>query len=227
MDRYREQGRQRADRSQSILTDLREGASFALHEPAVRWSLILVAAASMFGISTFTTLAPIYSSREMGLGADGYGAFVGASGAGALTAAILVTAFAHGDRRPWLIAGAFALALLIAGLGLAQDLVIAFAIAFGLGAAQITLAQNALVSVQSTTPDMLRGRVMGIWVMTFQGSALVGAILAGWLGELFGVRAAMIVAGLALAGVGIIAAVSLRRVTWRLRPAERASTSGA
>ena len=30
MDRYREQGRQRVDRSHSVLTDLRAGAAFAL-----------------------------------------------------------------------------------------------------------------------------------------------------------------------------------------------------
>ena len=43
---------------------------------------------------TFSTLAPIYATEELGFGADGYGAFLGASGAGALTAALVVTAVA-------------------------------------------------------------------------------------------------------------------------------------
>ena len=115
------------------------------------------------------------------------------------------------------------MATLVAGLAAAQFIAAAFVTAFLLGAAQITLAQNALVSVQSATTDMLRGRVMGIWVMTFQGSSLFGALLSGWLAELIGVRGAMFAGALALALVGLIAAVALRRVTWRLVPAELAN----
>ncbi len=222
MDRYREKGRQRADSSHSILSDLRGGLSFVARSPVVRLSLVSVWAAAMFGMATFTTLAPIYAQQEMGLGADGYGAFLGASGAGALAAALLVTAFAHGDRRPWMVAGLLAMAALVAGVALAQSTTLVFAFAFLLGAAQITLAQNALVSVHSATPDELRGRVMGVWVMTFQGSSLFGAILAGWFADLLGVRAAMLAGAIALAFVGLIAAVAIRRADWRLTPATAA-----
>lgn len=218
MDRYRWAGRQRADTSKSIAADLREGAAFALHEPTVRWSLILIATAATFGISAFVTLAPLFTPGELGLGADGYGAFVGASGAGAVVAALLVTAFARGDRRIWLISGALSMAALIGSLALVDLVVVAFALAFLIGASQIILAQNALISVQTATPDALRGRVMGIWVMTFQGASLFGAILAGGLAELAGVRGALFLSAAALAVIGMLAAVALRNVTWRLVP---------
>ena len=224
MDRYREPGRQRADSSHSVLSDLRAGASFVLHEPVVWLSLVLIWAAAMLGMSTFTTLAPIYVQDEMGLGADGFGAFLGASGAGALTAALLVTTFAHGDRRAWLGASVMAMAVLVAGIGLARSTEVVFVLAFLLGAAQISLAQNALVSVHSATPDVLRGRVMGIWVMTFQGSSLFGAVLSGWLADLFGVRSSMLIAALALALVGSVAILAIRRADWRLTPAAVPST---
>jgi len=219
MDRYREPGRQRADSSHSILSDLRAGASFVLHAPVVRLSLVLIWAAAMLGMSTFTTLAPIYVQDEMGLGADGFGAFLGASGAGALTAALLVTTFAHGDRRVWLGASIMAMAVLVAGIGLARSTEVVFVLAFLLGAAQISLAQNALVSVHSATPDVLRGRVMGIWVMTFQGSSLFGAVLSGWLADLFGVRSSMLIAALVLGVVGSVAFFAIRRADWRPTPA--------
>ncbi len=137
MDRYREHGRQRVDRSHSILADLRGGAAFALGEPVVLWCLLLILAAGMFGMSTFSTLAPIYARDELGVGAEGYGAFLGAAGAGALTAALLVTTFAHGDRRPWLIVGALAMAGLVGGIALAGSAAVVFVLAFLLGAAQI------------------------------------------------------------------------------------------
>lgn len=223
MDRYREQGRQRADRSHSILSDLRAGLDFVIHEPVVRLSMVLIWAAAMLGIATFTTLAPLYVQTELGLGADGFGAFLGASGAGALTAALLVTTFAHGDRRAWLAVGVMSMAVLVAGVGLARSTEVVFVLAFLLGASQIVLAQNALVSVHSATPDALRGRVMGVWVMTFQGSSLFGSILSGWLADVFGVRAAMLMGALALAIIGFFAIVAIRRAEWRLTPAGAAS----
>lgn len=223
MDRYREPGRQRADTSHSVRADLREGVAFVLGEPSVRWSAILLGAAVMFGISAFMTLAPLFATGELSLAADGYGAFIGMTGAGGLTAALLVTIFAHGDRRPWLITGVLAMSALVAGIAITQLTVLVFGLAFLLGASQITLAQNALVSVQTATPDMLRGRVMGIWVMTFQGSSLVGAFLSGGLADLLGVRGALLVSAVALAVVGSIAAFALRRVEWRLKPAALAS----
>jgi MFS family permease len=218
MSRYREQGRQRADTSHSILSDLKGGVAFAVREPVVRLSLILIFAAATFGMATFMTLAPLYATQELGLGADGFGMFLGASGAGALTAALLVTAFAHGDRRPWLIAGIASMAVLVAGVAMAQSKEVVFVLAFLLGAAQITLAQNALVSVHNATPDRLRGRVMGIWVMTFQGSSLFGSIVSGLLAGAFGVRAAMLLGAIALAIVGAMAVAAIRRSEWHLSP---------
>jgi predicted MFS family arabinose efflux permease len=219
MDRYREHGRQRVDRSHSILADLRGGAAFALGEPVVLWCLLLILAAGMFGMSTFSTLAPIYARDELGVGAEGYGAFLGAAGAGALTAALLVTTFAHGDRRPWLIVGALAMAGLVGGIALSGSAAVVFVLAFLLGAAQIALAQNALVSVHSATPDALRGRVMGLWVTVFQGSGLFGSLLSGGLADALGVRPAMLVSATALAAVGLLAFVGIRRASWRLAPA--------
>jgi MFS family permease len=186
-------------------------------------SLVLIWAAAMLGMSTFTTLAPIYVQSELGLGADGFGAFLGASGAGALTAALLVTTFAHGDRRAWLSVSVVAMAVLVAGVGLTRSTEVVFVLAFLLGAAQISLAQNALVSVHSATPDVLRGRVMGIWVMTFQGSSLFGSVLSGWLADVFGVRSSMLIAGFVLAVVGAVAIVAIRRADWRLTPAPASS----
>jgi len=208
----------------SIMFDLRAGATFVVHSPVVSLCLLSIWGAAMFGMATFTTLAPIYAQDELGLGADGYGAFLGASGAGALTAALLVTAFAHGDRRPWLVVGMMSMAALVAGVALAQSTTLVFIFAFLLGAAQIVLAQNALVSVHAATPDDLRGRVMGIWVMTFQASSLFGAIMAGWLADALGVRAAMLAGAFALALIGVIVSVAIRRADWQLSPVKAAGT---
>jgi MFS family permease len=224
MDRYRRPGRRRMDHEGSVLGDLREGLGFVRSNPVVRLSLVSIFTAATFGIAAFTTLAPLYATEELSLGADGYGAFLGAAGAGAFTAALVVTTFARGDRRNWLIGSTFAIAVLVAGVALAQSSTVVYAMAFGLGAAQISLGQNALVSVHGATPDDLRGRVIGIWVMAFQGASLFGAFLAGTVAELVGVRMAMLAGGLVLFVIGLAAAAVIRRADWRMIPVRPAQT---
>jgi predicted MFS family arabinose efflux permease len=214
MNRYRDPGRRRDPAGASIIADLREGARFALAEPTIRWSLFLVAAAGVLGIQAFQTLAPLFGARELQLEPGAYGLFIGLWGLGAVVAAVVVTAVARGDRRRWLMAGTLAMAVALAAIGLVAQAWLAYAFAFGLGFAQISLIQNCMVSVQSVTPDALRGRIMGIWVTVFQGSAPAGAILAGVLAELAGVRGAMVIAAAALGVVGVAAAILLPRVAW-------------
>ena len=84
-----------------------------------------------------------------------------------------------------------------------ESATVVYILAFVLGAAQIALGQNALVSVHGATPDQLRGRVIGIWVMAFQAASLIGAFLAGVVADLVGVRAAMLAGALVLAVIGL------------------------
>jgi MFS family permease len=224
MDRYRRPGRHRTGEPPSILRDLIDGVRFATDSPVVRLSLLAIFTSATLGIATFTTLAPIYATDELGLGADGYGAFLGASGAGAFVAALVVTTFARGDRRNWIIGGMLAIAGLVGGVAVAESSTTVYVFAFLLGAAQISLGQNALVSVHGATPDVLRGRVIGIWVMSFQAASLLGAFVAGWVAEMVGVRAAMLVGALALAVVGLAASAIIRRAEWHMAPA---ATSGS
>jgi MFS family permease len=213
MERYRQPGRQRESVSSSILSDLKEGAAFAIGEPSVRWPLLLVAAAGILGIQAFQTLAPLYGTQELGLDAGAYGLYIGMWGAGAVIAAFTVTAFAHGDRRPWLVGGTLSMALFLALIAMVGVVALAFVLAFALGFSQIVLIQNALISVQAAVPDDLRGRVMGIYTTVFMGSSPIGALLAGWLAEQAGVRGAMFMGAVGLAVVGGMAAVALRRVS--------------
>ena len=224
MERYRAPGRQREDVSSSILADLKEGAAYAIGEPSVRWPLFLVAASGVLGVQAFQTLAPLYGTQELGLDAGAYGLYIGMWGAGAVVAAFVVTAFAHGDRRPWLVGGTLSMALLLALIALVGVVAVAFGLAFALGFAQIMLIQNALISVQSAVPDALRGRVMGIYTTVFMGSSPIGALLAGSLAELTSVRVAMFLGAVGLAIVGLAAALALRRATTLSPPSPAPST---
>ena len=73
-----------------------------------------------------------------------------------------------------------------------------------LGIANTAFASTANTWLQLTTPDHLRGRVMGLYMLLFAGSTPIGGYLTGVLAEQFGVSTAIgIEAALCLAGVAI------------------------
>jgi MFS family permease len=55
---------------------------------------------------------------------------------------------------------------------------------------------NALI--QTHVPDHLRGRVMSIYILVFQGSYPLGALLVGWLAGMFGSPFTLILCGVVI-----------------------------
>jgi MFS family permease len=202
----------------SIRESFVEGARFAAGEPRIRTALLFVAAGSIFGIQAFQTLAPLFVVDTLGLDGGAYGAYMAVWGAGAVVTAYVITLVASGDRRTWLFSGATALAILLAVLSRTESAPMAFILAGLLGAGQISLVTNALVTVQSAVPDALRGRVLGFYTTLYQGSAPIGAILAGTLASVVGVRMAMLAGAAALGAAVVIGLIAAGRRSG-LRPA--------
>ncbi len=194
-----------------VLAALREGAAHAFRDPLIRWALLFVTAGGILGIQTFQTLAPLYATESLGLEAGGYGALISLWGLGAVISAYLIAWFAHGDRRPWLVAGGLGMAATLSAMALVHIVPVAFVLAVLLGVAQIALVQNAHISVQQAAPGAMRGRGMGLYTTGFQGFSPFGAILAGVTASLVGVPGAMLLASAALACVMGAGAIALRR----------------
>ena len=77
------------------------------------------------------------------------------------------------------------------------------------GAAMLGVnATNAML--QQSVPDEWRGRVIGIYSMSFAGTAPLGGLLAGWLAEHIGLTATLTLNGLIIVAVGLLG-------RWRLR----------
>lgn len=77
---------------------------------------------------------------------------------------------------------------------------------------------TANTRLQLLTPDHLRGRVMGIYVLLMGGTTPIGAFLLGELAGHFGTEVALVVFGATMAAV--VGAMGLRRA--QARPREEA-----
>jgi hypothetical protein len=55
---------------------------------------------------------------------------------------------------------------------------------------------RTFTSLQTVAPDHLRGRVMSVYVLFFDGSVPLGYLLTGWLSGLYGVSIAVLICAL-------------------------------
>ena len=86
---------------------------------------------------------------------------------------------------------------------------------------------NANASLQLSTPDRLRGRMMGLYYFAFNGAAPAGGLLAGWLASTGGTALAFTVSGTAALLVAAGALFLLSRAPERFRPVAPPGTVNA
>ena len=71
----------------------------------------------------------------------------------------------------------------------------------------LTMVTAANATIQITTDETVRGRVMALYSMIFLGATPIGSPFIGWVGEQFGARWSILVGGGASLAVGVIAGV--------------------
>lgn len=129
-------------------------------------------------------------------------------GFGALCGALMVASWAKPRRRgPMLTIGniSFPLALLLFALSRSIGLSLGLLFLVGVGWVMQTSLTNTLL--QLTTPDSVRGRVMSVYSMLFQGMFRVGSMGAGMIAAVAGPPFAVgLGAALALAYGALVAA---------------------
>jgi MFS family permease len=182
--------------------ELREGLSYAFRTPAALLIIIVVAIIGTFGYN-FTVMLPLVDRYLLEQGEIALGLMTAAVGLGALISALLLASRAAVSRRTLFVGGA-AFGALLGAVAFSQTLWVTLVILFLLGLANTAFATTANTSLQLATPDHLRGRVMGLYMLLFAGSTPIGGYLTGVMAEAWGVAMAIAIeAALCLVGVGL------------------------
>jgi MFS family permease len=182
------------------LAELREGLSYVYHTPAAMLIVVLVAIIGTFGYN-FTVMLPLVDRYVLHRGSVGLGFMTAAVGLGALISALLLARREQATRYT-LFAGGTAFALLLGAVAISHWLPVTLVFLLFLGVANTAFAATANTSLQLTTPDHLRGRVMALYMLLFAGSTPIGGYFTGFMAEHVGVQSAVgIEAALCLVGV--------------------------
>lgn len=177
--------------TESVVAQVRVGMSYIWRDRPLCTLLALVGVGQLFGFF-HTILMPAYAAGVLHVGETGLGTLNAAVGVGALTGSLLVASMAaHSGRRFLLVGGALLFPLSVLGFSVSRSLAFsALCLALnGMG----FVAQNATINtmIQGAVPDDLRGRVMAVYILLFFGSTPFASLMAGTLGQMLGVRAAV------------------------------------
>ena len=193
----------------------REGVRYAARTPTIAVPLAMM---GLVGLLTyeFSVSLPVFAEKSFHGGAEAYGFMTAAVGVGAVVGGLITAARGRTGLRPMIIASV--------GFGAATTLC-AFAPFLGLayvallfvGWASVSFTAAGNSTIQLSSDPRMRGRVLALWQVAFQGTTPFGGPLVGWVIALTNPRI-----GLAVGGAACFAAAAggaaLARRYGRVRP---------
>ena len=196
----------------SMLDGLQEGVRYVAGERQIILVMVLVAVISLFGIP-FVPMLPVFADGVLKVGPEGLGFLAGASGAGSLLAALLVAWQRNINKKGRLMVAA---GLLFAGclflFAHTDDYQAALLALLFSGAGMVCFLAMISCHLQHHCPDILRGRVMGVYTLVLIGMAPFGHALMGLLAGAIGVSAALSFGSAICGGAILVSARPLFRI---------------
>ena len=192
-------------------TGMKEGFRFVAKDPPSRAMIILIATQSFCIFPIITVMMPLYVRMVLRLGPDKLGFLMGASAIGALVGSIFLIGLPRDKRIPLMMG--CAAAVVVAMLGLSRGP--SFLVATGLLIVNsLGLATNfGLCStiVQERAPDYLRGRVSGVFMLSFVGIMPFAGLGVTSLSDLIGMPTALAIAGIVYGTITLLVLVRVRK----------------
>lgn len=190
---------------------LREGLDYVRKAPELGVPLLMMAIVGMLAYEFQVTL-PVMASQGLHVGAEGYGFMTAAMGVGAAFGGLLVAALGRtGLRTLSTAAAAFGALMLLAALAPSLPLeLIALAL---MGWASISFMATGNSTLQLAAAPTMRGRVMSLWFVAFQGSTPIGGPLIGVLMAALSARAGLGLGAIACALVAMLGFTMMRRLS--------------
>ncbi|HEV2663200.1 MAG TPA: MFS transporter, partial [Ktedonobacteraceae bacterium] len=195
--------KQRVEKQVGTFRSIRDGLSYIKMTPAVFLIIVVIGIVSLFGIN-FNVVLPLFATTILNAGPAGFGFLSSTFGIGSLLAALWL---AWTNQRPsirTMLLASILFCLLEALFALSHWYELSLLLIAFVGFAQITFTAIANTTIQTVTPDHLRGRVMGVYMLVFNGSIPLGNLFTGGLAHLFGAPIAL----LAGAAPSLIAAIA-------------------
>ncbi len=183
----------------ALWTQMWDGLKHAAHSPRLAFPLSMLAVLGLLGYN-FGVVLPLLARYSLDIGAVGFGALNAAMGVGSLLGALFLTPnIAPGLRSVSLAALGFSVVLLLVAL---VPWYYAVLLLLGiLGVISVAYSTSTNTTLQLSSGDEYRGRVLSVYSLLFMGTTPIGGAITGVLADRWGVNITLAIE----AGVCLIA----------------------
>jgi MFS family permease len=202
---------------------LREGLRYVRHTPDLAVPLLMVA---LVGTLTyeFQVSLPVLAKNALQGSSSTYGFMTASMGIGAVVGGLATAAWGRTGLRALVVAAlAFGVTMLAAAF--APSLPLELIVLAAAGAASVSFIAVGNSSLQLRADPTMRGRVMSLWFVAFQGSTPIGGPLVGAIIAVAGARVGLAVGALACLLAAALGAASLAHRRPGSRTRRAAATS--
>jgi MFS transporter, DHA1 family, staphyloferrin A biosynthesis exporter len=191
----------------SVRENLTEGIKYVLRHKQLRVQLALAFVPTVLAFP-YMALMPIFAAEVLGKGAGGLGLMGTAVGVGAVIGTLTMATLTNVQHKGYVMLGAvFLLGASLMLFALSRNFELTLVILAVTGAAQMVYLTTNQTILQMAVSDDLRGRVMGVYMLS-QGMMPLGGLLGGGLAEVIGAPSAVLIMG---AGVCLMALLFLTK----------------
>ncbi|MDR0482296.1 MAG: MFS transporter [Cellulomonadaceae bacterium] len=184
---------------------LKEAIAYVRGRTDLKVIMIVMFVVSTFGLN-FQVTSALMARVAFGKGAGEFGMVGSVMAIGSLIGALL--AARREKPRVAFVLGAGGGFAIFAALSALMPSYWAYVFAtIPVGLCSLTMMTAANATIQTTTAPEMRGRVMALYMMVFQGATPIGSPIVGWVGEHWGPRWSVLIGAIATAIV-IIAATT-------------------
>lgn len=192
---------------------LREGLTYVWRTPRLKVPLLVLLLVGTLAFE-FQVSFPLLASATFHKGAGTYAAFMSFMGIGAVVGGLISATFPQTSirRLAYTSLGFGALILVVSFMPNATAAMLAM---IPMGALSMVFVSIANSTLQLNSDPSMRGRVLSLFTVAYQGSTPIGAPIVGYIGEQLGARYSVAIGGAAalVAGAyGITSAVRRRAV---------------
>jgi len=204
----------------NMLKEILDGLKYIAREPALLQTILMVLIIGIF-VFNFNILIPVFTKNILQQGEKTYGLLMSALGVGSLFGALMVSVKSKsGPNIKILLRSSVMISITFILISFTRTYYYTTILLVITGIFNIWFSTTANSTLQITTKDEYRGRVMSVYSLVFAGASPIGNMFAGITTDRFGANIAFL-----LSGVLTIVLIALLSLWFKLRQTTREAPS--
>lgn len=180
----------------NMLNEIMDGLKYIKGDPILLQTLLMVLVIGIF-VFNFNILVPVFAKNILHQGEKTYGLLLAALGIGSLCGALMVTIRSKtGPKMKMLVGSSVMISIMFMAICFTRTYYLTAIMLMITGIFNILFSTTANSTLQITSKDEYRGRVMSVYSLVFAGATPIGSMFAGITSDKFGANLAFFISGL-------------------------------